>query len=214
MDPMDLTVLDQFCRSYKLETSDEIFHQFERYLSSLQHFNQAMNLVGPMSEKRMLNELLLDSLRPVTVAEPKGPLLDVGTGAGLPGIPIKLLFPDLETHLVEPRKKRHTFLKIVKQRLGLENLHLHRKRIEQLEIQRDFRWVISKAFQPPAQWLATARDWIRADGEIVCMTTGPFDEELEDSVTDLGLVEKTSASYELSEQTERRCIRIYERTDQ
>src|SRR5690606_23507115 len=111
--------LARFCRAHDLPWDADVEHNFERYLALLLQFNQGSNLIGPMSPEAVVRELLVDSLAAAAAARPGGPILDVGTGAGLPGLPLKFVFPELPITLVEPRRKRATFLRIVATRLEL-----------------------------------------------------------------------------------------------
>lgn len=161
--------LVRFCRTHALPWGADVEHKFERYLALLLQFNLGSNLIGPMSPDAIVRELLVDSLTAAAAARPDGPILDVGTGAGLPGIPLKLVFPQLPITLVEPRRKRATFLRIVATRLELSDVTIENKRIEELEDAR-YDYVISKAFQPPLDWIETASQWRSDHGLVVCMT--------------------------------------------
>ncbi|QDG51252.1 16S rRNA (guanine(527)-N(7))-methyltransferase RsmG [Persicimonas caeni] len=183
---MPLQKLQNFCTANNLPWTDEIVNDFATYLELLTHFNKVMNLIGPMSEGEVVDQLLIDSVAAAAVCAPQGPILDVGSGAGLPGVPLKLLYPDLPITLVEPRQKRTTFLKIVLNRLDLADTTIERKRIEEVE-RAEFSYVISKAFQPPVQWLETASEWTADEGVVMCLTRPDERAALEAKAGELGL---------------------------
>ena len=178
--------LADFCASNDLPWNDGTESSFQTYLDLLTHFNQSMNLIGPMDEADLVDQLVIDSVAAAAVCAPAGSILDVGTGAGLPGIPLKLLYPACPITLVEPRRKRATFLKIATTRLGLEGVDLQRERIENVASAR-YDYVISKAFQPPIEWLETASGWVSDEGVAVCMTRCAERGALEERAEDLGL---------------------------
>jgi 16S rRNA (guanine527-N7)-methyltransferase len=165
-----MDALETFAREHGLPWGDKLRERYAEYLDLLEQFNDSMNLIGPMSRSEIVRDLFVDSLVPATLRAPHGPILDVGTGAGLPGIPLKLAYPDCPVTLVEPRRKRSTFLKIATNRLDLDGVTLERTRIEELD-PAPFDYVASKALQPPAEWLETAAPFRADDGAIVCLTT-------------------------------------------
>lgn len=181
-----LSKLQTFCTDNDLPWSSVIEESFAGYLDLLSHFNQAMNLIGPLAEAEIVDQLLVDSVAAAAVCAPEGSILDVGSGAGLPGIPLKLLYRDLPLTLVEPRRKRATFLKIATTRLGLDEVTIERERIEDVPRAR-YQYVISKAFQPPLDWLETASGWLADDGVAICLTRPEKREALEARAADLGL---------------------------
>src|SRR5690554_1378718 len=140
--------VEQFCAAKGLPASARSLERLEQYVGLLLQFNEAMNLIGPMDRQEVIDELFIDSLVAAEARAPAGPILDVGTGAGLPGLVLKIVFEDLPITLVEPRRKRATFLKIVAHRLGLSDVSIRNERIEEVE-GAAFDYVISKAFQPP-----------------------------------------------------------------
>jgi 16S rRNA (guanine527-N7)-methyltransferase len=178
--------LASFCERNTLPWTSATEEGFRAYLELLLHFNRSMNLIGPMSEADVVDGLLIDSLAAAAVCGPAGSILDVGTGAGLPGIPIKLVFDGCALTLVEPRRKRATFLQIAANRLDLDGVTVQRRRIEALDAAR-YDYVISKAFQPPVRWLETAAGWVSAAGTIVCMTRPDKRSALEARAGELGL---------------------------
>ena len=104
---------------------------FETYLNELCLWNRRMNLTGIRSRERMVVELVADSLVPAPLLPDTGTMLDVGSGAGLPGIPVKILKPGLRVDLLEPSAKKQAFLKQVIRLLGLKGLRAIRGRAEE-----------------------------------------------------------------------------------
>src|SRR5690554_2023236 len=188
--------LAKFCVQNGLPWDDKTAERFEGYLGMLEHFNRAMNLIGPMEGQEIVDQLLLDSVTAAAVAAPHvsvgasgeqpAGILDVGSGAGLPGIPLKILFPEVPLTMVEPRKKRTTFLKIVVERLGLSDVEIARCRLEDFEEGR-YDYVISKAFRAPGTWRELAAERVAADGTIICMTRPGARADLAERAQALGL---------------------------
>ncbi|MFP4597042.1 MAG: 16S rRNA (guanine(527)-N(7))-methyltransferase RsmG [Persicimonas sp.] len=182
--------LADFCAQNDLPWSPQVAEGFAAYLGLLGHFNKAMNLIGPLSEAEIVDGLLIDSATAAAVCAParahQASILDVGSGAGLPGIPLKLLYPDCPLTLVEPRRKRATFLNIAKTRLGLDDVTIEQARIEDVPPAR-YDYVISKAFQPPLEWLETASEWVSDGGVVMCLTRPGERKALEERGAALGL---------------------------
>jgi 16S rRNA (guanine527-N7)-methyltransferase len=175
-----------YCLEHRLPFDAVASRRFGVYLELLEKLNAGMNLIGPLSRAEIVEELLIDSIVPARVVAPSESILDVGTGAGLPGIPLKILFPSLPITLVEPRRKRSTFLKICQKRLDLEHVTIHEARIEDVPPGK-FGYVISKAFEPPLDWIETASHWRADDGVVVCMTRMTERAGLEAKAGGLGL---------------------------
>jgi 16S rRNA (guanine527-N7)-methyltransferase len=104
------------------------------YHQQLLAWNKRINLISRKDEERIIERHLLDSLTIFEVLSfPEGSrLLDLGSGGGLPGIPIKIAQPDLKVDLVEPTKKKCRFLQQVLEELGLEVVPVISKRAEEL----------------------------------------------------------------------------------
>lgn len=103
------------------------YQPFARYCQLLQEWNQRMNLTAITDDQGVAEKHFLDSLLPLTLWElPRGArLVDVGTGAGFPAVPIKLLRPDIQITLLDSLQKRLTFLEAVCSQLGIQAELLH-----------------------------------------------------------------------------------------
>ena len=109
-----------------------VAERVEIYLGLLEQWNRKTNLTGLRCREAILRDLFAESfLAASLLAEEDGPLLDVGSGAGFPGMALKIYRPELSVYLLEPRRKRASFLETVRRRLGLEGAAVICKRLEE-----------------------------------------------------------------------------------
>lgn len=125
--------MELFCRR-ALEQGIELpasqLDLFQIYLDELWAWNQRMNLTGLATRERITIELFLDSLIPASYLPEVGRMLDVGSGAGIPGVPLKIHKPSLEVQLLEPNSKKVSFLKQILRLLHLDGVEVIRARLE------------------------------------------------------------------------------------
>ncbi len=114
----------------KIHISDENAYMLRIYIEELWKWNQKINLVGVSSIERVLDELLIDSLVAKDLIPNKGCCLDIGSGAGFPAIPLKIMKPDVIFHLVEARTKKVVFLRYIIRKIGLKNIKVIENRME------------------------------------------------------------------------------------
>lgn len=116
--------------------SKEQEYQLEKYYNLLIEYNKVMNLTGITQKEEVYLKHFYDSLTLVKAIDltKEKTLCDIGTGAGFPGIVLKIVFPNLKITLVDSLKKRIEFLKIVINELGLENIETIHTRIEEYGI--------------------------------------------------------------------------------
>ncbi len=112
-----------------LRLDERQLNQFEQYLHLLQEWNQKMNLTAITQEEEVWEKHFYDSVVPFLHADFKT-LADVGSGAGFPGIPLAIVWPDREFTLIEPLAKRCKFLEEVKKQLKLTNVTIVNERAE------------------------------------------------------------------------------------
>jgi 16S rRNA (guanine527-N7)-methyltransferase len=143
----------------------------EDYVALLADQGLSWGLIGPRELPRLWSRHLVNSLSVVPLIAEQSVVADVGSGAGLPGIPLALARPDLQIHLVEPMQRRCDFLTLAIDRLGLaDQVSLWRGRVEDFTYSVDYvtcralasmrqliEWV-SPSLVPPAQLLAIKGD--------------------------------------------------------
>ena len=111
--------------------SGEIVGKLEQFAVLLHEWNGVHNLTGAKSIEAIYANIV-DSLYPLTFIEKPKTLLDVGTGAGFPGLVLAIALPESETVLAEPLKKRVAFLKYACIDVGIPNVKVEAKRVEQV----------------------------------------------------------------------------------
>ena len=128
-------ILETGLLSLGLTPSDERMKCFSVYLSELKKWNKACNLTGIRNDKDIVIKHFLDSLLYLGPI-PQGivRVADIGSGAGFPGIPIKILRPELEMYLIEPSGKKAAFLRHIARQLKIKGIEIIEKRIEEITV--------------------------------------------------------------------------------
>lgn len=145
------------------------------YLGLLQKWNKSYNLTAIRDTKEMVARHLLDSLSIVPYIQGNR-LIDVGTGAGLPGVVLAIVFPDKHIDLLDSNGKKTRFLFQVKVALGLENLTIHHCRVESFHPPQLFDGVVSRAFATLADMISGSRHLLDNEGKFYAMK-GVFPEQ-------------------------------------
>jgi len=114
-----------------LKYDELLLGRLERFAGLLKEWNSIHNLTADASSEAVAANVL-DSLYPLTFVEQPDSLLDVGTGAGFPGLILAAAWPEVPTVLCEPLKKRAAFLRYAALEMGLERVEVARKRVEEL----------------------------------------------------------------------------------
>ncbi|AIU68250.1 16S rRNA (guanine(527)-N(7))-methyltransferase RsmG [Vibrio coralliilyticus] len=139
------TELDALIAQTKLEVSDNQRDQLVGYVEMLNKWNKAYNLTSVRDPSDMLVKHILDSI--VVSSHLQGQrFIDVGTGPGLPGIPLSIMNPDKEFYLLDSLGKRIRFIKQVLHELKIDNVTPIQSRVEEFQPQDKFDGVLSRAF--------------------------------------------------------------------
>ena len=131
MNRKEKDLLQTWLFDFGIELSGPQIRLLGIYLDELLLWDKQINLTGLTSRDKIIKELLLDSLIPSPFLPEKGHLLDVGSGAGFPGIPLKISQKETSFHLIEAKSKKVNFLKQVIRLLGLQGIEVIRGRIEE-----------------------------------------------------------------------------------
>ena len=126
------------------------------YLDELRRWNRSYNLTAVRDPRDMITRHLLDSLAVLPFVG-DGPLLDAGTGAGLPGVPLAIAQPALEVTLLDSAGKKIRFLNHVQRTLRLANMHPVQSRLQDHQSERPYAAVISRAFASLTDFAAAVR---------------------------------------------------------
>ncbi len=139
-----------------------------RYLVLLEKWNRVYNLTAVREPERMVSAHLLDSLAVIPYIRGKR-ILDVGSGAGLPGIPIAVALPETEVVLLDSNHKRSAFLRQVVAELGIANASVVCERVESWQTEQRFEFVVSRAFAEIAEFVRQSRHLLAAGGLFAAM---------------------------------------------
>lgn len=166
--------LEQGMQALKLDfPCDELLN----YLTLLHKWNKAYNLTAVRDMKSMVGRHILDSLAILPWIQGTR-MLDVGTGAGLPGIPIAIARPDLNVVLLDSNGKKIRFLQEVKRALNLKNVEAVQIRVEDYQPTDRFDTITSRAFSDIQLMLHSTQHLIASNGTWVAMKGRPSTEEL------------------------------------
>lgn len=149
------------------------------YLALLARWNRVYNLTAVRDPAEMVTRHLLDSLAVLPYIDGTR-LIDVGTGAGLPGIPLAIARPQLQVTLLDASAKRIRFVRQAIIELGLSDVEPVQQRVEAYRPERGFDVVISRAFTALSDMLTACRHLISADGRFLAMKGGQAEHELAD----------------------------------
>ena len=166
----------------------------EAFAAELADTGVGHGLIGPREVPRLWERHLLNCAV-IEDAFPQGArLVDVGSGAGLPGLALAVARPDLEVHLVEPMLRRTTWLEDVVGRLGLDGVTVHRGRAEELTGRLSAPWVTARAVARLAKLARWCVPLLEPDGTLVAMKGRSAPEELAEDRPALQRLGLTGAS--------------------
>ena len=138
------------------------------YLALLAKWNQVYNLTAVREEARMVSHHVLDSLAVLPYLRGTR-LLDVGSGGGLPGIPLAIARPELQVALIDSNQKKTAFLKQVAIELGLPNVEVVQQRVEEFAPPALYDTIISRAFADLGEFVTLSKHLLAPGGQFAAM---------------------------------------------
>jgi len=183
------TLLTEGAQQLQVELTAEIIDRFTVYLEELQRWANITDLVSQSDQETIIRKHILDSLAVLPILPLQGRILDLGSGAGFPGLPIAMARSTLSVSLLEPRRKRVNFLKEVIRKTKLINTQAFEGRAE--EFAKQERWqsafdiIITRATWNIQKFLPIARPFVKYNGTIVAMMGAGAEKELQKEKTRL-----------------------------
>lgn len=188
---------DKFIRQLKeleLELNETQLQQFERYYELLVEWNKVMNLTAITDYEEVYEKHFLDSLAIVKVEDINKveSIIDIGTGAGFPGIPLKIVFPHLKVVLLDSLNKRINFLNTVIEELGLENVETLHGRAEDYAKKAEYREQADLCVSRAVANLSTLSEYclpyVKVDGKFIPYKSGEITTEADEAKKAVGIL--------------------------
>ena len=149
------------------------------YIELMCRWNRAYNLTAVRDPIAMVTRHLSDSLAIASLI-PVTTVLDVGTGPGLPGIPLAIALPSQNFHLLDANGKKTRFLFQVKNQLRLANIEIKETRVENFQVEQGYDCVVSRAFASLGLMVKSCRHLLSKQGRIFAMKSASVHTELEE----------------------------------
>ncbi len=214
-----LHILSEGASAIGIRLGQKELDQFAVYYRELLLWNRRINLVSEKSSREIVIRHFLDSLTAApAITRRDGLLIDLGSGAGFPGIPLRIALPELQLMLVESSRKKTSFLSHIVRTLPLEGVTVVRERIEALigekALAGSFDTVLSRAAFKLPQLIRMASFFLKESGILIAMKGTALEEEMAEAETILsaaGMALAACRDIRLPETDLSRKIIIYQR---
>ncbi len=185
MSPLE-SLLFESCRKINVDLSEKQIKQFMDYKDMLLEWNEKMNLTAITDEREIILKHFVDCLVLMGSADFAGKtVIDVGTGAGFPGVPVKIACPDADVTLLDSLAKRITFLNELKAKLNLENTNCIHMRAEDggadKNLRESFDFCVSRAVANLAVLSEYCLPFVKVGGEFISMKGPDVTDELNEA---------------------------------
>ena len=175
-------LMKKYGEKVKIEFTEEQLKKFYTYMNLLIEWNEKMNLTAIIEPKEIILKHFIDSLTILKYVEKNKKMIDIGTGAGFPGIPIKIMNEDIDITLLDSLNKRINFLNEVIQALNLEKIETVHSRIEDFGRSKKYRETYDIVTSRAVANLATLSEYMlpmaKEGGCCICMKGAEVEEEI------------------------------------
>lgn len=175
----DLDLLIDGLQRMALKLSDQMIDQLMTYLNLVEKWNRVYNLTAIRERDQMIKLHFLDSLSILNHVHVKN-ILDIGSGAGFPGIVLAITKPELKVTVMDSVNKKTTFMQQVKSELALTNLDVVNSRVEDYQPITLFEAVTSRAFSNLKNMMSLTQHTLQKEGMWLAMKSKDVKEELEE----------------------------------
>ena len=162
-----------------LDVPAEAVDDLIAYMDLLKEWSGTYNLIAPRERDFLLARHILDSLSIAKWLQ-AGPLLDVGTGAGLPGLPLAIVKPEMEVTLLDSAGKKIRFIRHVGRTLKISNIQPLHQRVEELDEDQSFANITSRAFSTLKSFVEAVRPYANESSRLLAMKGTHPTQELEE----------------------------------
>jgi 16S rRNA (guanine527-N7)-methyltransferase len=173
------SMLSQGVQSLRLNLSVEQIDKMIAYLELLSKWNSIYNLTSIRDPKEMIKQHLLDSLSAAHAFKDAKNVLDVGSGGGLPGMILAIVYPEIRISMVDTVSKKTAFLNQARTELGLANVTVHTARVETLQVEQKFDVITSRAFSELSNFINWSGHLLSEGGRFLAMKGVSPDQEIE-----------------------------------
>ena len=178
-------IFNNYLEKLNLTLTEEQIEKFYNYMNLLIEWNKKINLTAIIEPKDIILKHFIDSLTIVKYIKEGETIIDVGTGAGFPGIPLKIAREDLKITLADSLNKRINFLNEVINKLDLKNIETIHTRAEELGKNKKYREKFDIATSRAVANMSTLSEYlipfIKVKGRCICMKSSDIDTELENA---------------------------------
>jgi len=167
--------------------------KFETFTNELLKWNRVHKFTN-YKTKEEIQEQIEDSLYPLEEIKDAKTAIDIGTGAGFPGLILAIAMPQTQWYLAEPLKKRYSFLNYMKIKLNLKNVHIVPSRLEEANIPKA-DLITTRAVMPTPKIIEIAKPYLEKNGKILLYKGSSVLDEIKDLNMNVNLISKGNRNY-------------------
>jgi 16S rRNA (guanine527-N7)-methyltransferase len=161
-------LLDNGLATLGINASEQHRERWLAYVALLAKWNKAYNLTAVRDPREMISRHILDSLSIAPHIEARH-LLDVGAGAGIPSVPLAILWPDRQLTALDSNGKKTRFMQQVKNELGLDNFSVAQTRVEDFQAEPLFDGILSRAYASLGDFVGSSQHLLTLNGTFWAM---------------------------------------------